>query len=144
MALLNTLKLVSAKRPNELSPQQQRRAKLIKQLTEQIEWARAVYEGASFERKSKRKVRNEETGERVTVEAQKKVKAWWWEANGKVQLAIRYGNKVLPLSKNTNAVELESTAEIVPTLTTIKQAAEAGELDSVIESVTASIVRKPK
>ena len=67
-----------------------------------------------------------------------------YEANGKVQLAIRYGNKVLPLSKNTNAVELESTAEIVPTLTTIKQAAEAGELDSAIESVTASIVRKPK
>ena len=89
MALLNTLKLVSAKRPNELSPQQQRRAKLIKQLTEQIEWARSVYDGAAFERKSKRKVRNEETGERVTVEAQKKVKAWWWEANGKVQLAIR-------------------------------------------------------
>ena len=75
---------------------------------------------------------------------QKKVKAWWWEANGKVQLAIRYGNKVLPLGKNTNAVELESTAEIVPTPTTIKQAAEAGELDSAIESVTASIVRKPK
>ena len=89
-------------------------------------------------------MRNAETGEHVTVETQKKVKAWWWEANGKVQVAIRYGNKVLPLGKNTNAVELDSTADLVPTLTTIKQAAEAGELDSAIESVTASIARKPK
>jgi len=144
MALLNTLKLVSAKRPTELSPQQQRREKLLKQLTEQIEWARSVYDGATFECKSKRKVRNAETGEHVTVETQKKVKAWWWEANGKIQLAIRYGNKVLPLGKTTNAVELDSTAEIVPTLTTIKQAVEAGELDNAIETVTASIVRKPK
>lgn len=138
MALLANLKLVSAKRNTQQSPVVQRRNKLITQLHEQIQLARAVVDGGTYAPTKQKKVKNTESGEQVTLTVPKRVKQWWWIGdNGKLQLAIRYGARPLALNaKGANAIELQDTAAVLDTLLLVKQAVEAGELDAAIEAVS--------
>ena len=76
------------------------------------------------------------TGERRSIETAKRVKQWWWDAGGKVNLSVRYGAKIIELAKGKNAIELATVADLLPTLQLIKQAVEAGELDTQIEAVS--------
>ena len=46
---------------------------------------------------------------------------------------MRYGSKPLEFAKGKNAIELASEAEVVDTLRKIREAAELGELDPLIE-----------
>lgn len=138
MALLASLKLVTAQRNSMLSPQMRRREKLLRQLNEQIALAQAENDGTPFSVMTKRKVTNAETGVRETVNVPKRVKAWWWQAeNGKIALAVRYGSKVLPLSKNANAIEVAEKKDLVDALAMVKKAVDAGELDVAIETASA-------
>ena len=135
MSAFNGLKLVAAKRPQTASPIQQRRNKLSNQLWEQIELARASAEGKTFAPVRLRNIKDKLTGERKTVEAAKRVKQWWFVAdNGKLVLSVRYGTKVLELSKGKWAVEVGSEKDLVPTLELLKGAVLAGELDAQIEA----------
>ncbi|CAM8653245.1 hypothetical protein MCEMSE6_02490 [Oxalobacteraceae bacterium] len=75
-----------------------------------------------------RTVTNKQTGERVTVESVKRVKEWFWINDaGKINIALRYGNKVLELAKGKNAIELGSGGELIAPLHALKAAALAGE-----------------
>ena len=47
-SLLNTLKLVAATRDNKVSPEMQRRQKLIKKIDEQMELAKAQANGSIY------------------------------------------------------------------------------------------------
>ena len=79
---------------------------------------------------------NAETGERTAVEATKRVKEWYWvNDEGKINLSVRYGAKVLELAKGKNAIELASGDELMATLNTLKTAVLAGELDEQIEEL---------
>ena len=80
------------------------------------------------------------TGERKTVEAVKRVKEWFWiNDTGKINLAVRYGSKVLELAKGKNAIELASGDELITALQTLKTAALAGELDTQIEAASGAL-----
>ena len=46
---------------------------------------------------------------------------------------MRYGSKPLEFAKGKNAIELASEAEVADVLTKVREAAELGELDGVIE-----------
>ena len=46
---------------------------------------------------------------------------------------MRYGSKSLEFSKGKNAIELGSEAEVADVLAKVRQAAELGELDILIE-----------
>ena len=46
---------------------------------------------------------------------------------------MRYGSKPLEFAKGKNAIELTSEAEVADTLRKVREAAELGELDAVIE-----------
>jgi len=46
---------------------------------------------------------------------------------------VRYGSKSLEFSKGKNAIELGSEAEVADVLAKVRQAAELGELDTLIE-----------
>ena len=46
---------------------------------------------------------------------------------------MRYGSKPLELSKGKNAIELGSEAEVADVLAKVREAAELGELDALIE-----------
>ena len=107
---------------------------------EQIELCKAKQAGSIYAPIRLRTVKNKETGERTKLQVPKRVRAWHWVAeNGKTCLSVKYGAKVLPLAKGMTAVELESEAELLATLETIKQAVEAGELDAAIEAFSGAV-----
>ena len=136
MSALSNLKLTNAKRPQAMPAVLIRRNKLVKNLYEQIQLAQAQEAGETYMAKRLKNVRDAETGLTKTVEVPKRVRQWWWTGdNGKLCLNVKYGSNTIELSKGKFAIELASQGEIVPVLNTIKEAAEAGELDSQIEAV---------
>ncbi len=140
MSALNTFKLVASKKNRNLSPVVQRRNKLANKLHEQIELCEAQKAGEVYAPKRLRTITNKHTGERVTVEAVKRVKEWYWiNATGKLNLAVRYGSKVLELSKGKNAIELASGDELIAALRALKEAVLAGELDAQIEAASGAL-----
>lgn len=135
MSNLMTLKLVQANRPINIAPILYRRNKLSKRLWEQLQLARAQAEGKSFAVTRYKTVRHE--GLSKTLELTKQVKQWWWTAvDGKLCLAVRYGNKVIEFAKNKNAIEVANHAELITVLEQIKCAIEVGELDMQIEQAS--------
>ena len=139
MSVLSGLKMVVAKRVSVQSPAVHRRNKLVLKLDEQMELAKAQSEGRLYAPKKTKSVKDEASGERHNVESAKRVKQWWWETNGKVNLAVRYGAKVVELGKGKNAIELASKGDLLSTLQLIKDAVIAGELDAQIESVSSKL-----
>jgi len=53
--------------------------------------------------------------------------------DGKINLVVRYGSKPLEFGKGKNAIELSSEAEVADVLAKVREAAELGELDALIE-----------
>ena len=139
---LSTLKFVNAKRlVSKTDPTQFRRQKMIKKLDEQIEMASALVEGRLPLITRTRRVRNSETNERQLVESSATVRQWWFVSEtGKTAVQLRYGSRVITLSKNRNAVEVSGNSELVSVLQTLKTAVAAGELDQEI-AVAADMVR---
>ena len=141
--LLSTLKLVTATRATHVSPVIQRRQKLIAKIDEQICLATAAMDGTIYQPTKFKNVVNAETGEKQYQQVAKKVRAWWWRNEaGKVNLVVRYGARIIELAKGKNSIELENEAAILPTLDLIRKAAEAGELDEAITSVSKVIELK--
>lgn len=140
MSALGTLKLVAAKKPQQMPTIQLRRNKLSNKLWEQIELAKSQITGRPFVVTRFRSVKDRETGLRKQVEMPKRIRPWWFVTeNGKVCVSIRYGSWTLELAKGKPSVEVGSPNELVAALETIKQAVEAGELDAQIEIASAGL-----
>ncbi len=74
------------------------------------------------------------------MEAVKRVKEWFWiNDTGKLNLAVRYGSKVLELAKGKNAIELASGEELIAVLERLKAAVLAGEMDAQIEAASGAL-----
>lgn len=138
MSVLNGLKLVVSKKYTTASPVVQRRNKLANRLHEQIELCEAKKHGASYLPKKLKTFTNKQTGERMTVEVAKRIKEWFWvNETGKINLAIKYGAKTIPLNKKgANAIELNTSEELINTLKSIKVAVLNGDLDDAITEVS--------
>ena len=140
MSALSTLKLVAARKPQQMPTIQLRRNKLSNKLWEQIQLAKSQISGQPFVVTRFRSVKDPETGLRRQVEMPKRIRAWWFVTeNGKVCVSIRYGSWTLELAKGKPSVEVASGEELVKALTAIKAAVEAGELDAQIETASASL-----
>jgi hypothetical protein len=136
MSVIAKLKLVSSKRERNLSPTLVRRNKLAAKIEEQLQLATAQKEGRLYAPKRIKNVTNAE-GERVAVETTKRVKEWYWTTPAnKINLCVRYGSKTLELSKGKNAIELSSGEELLSTLSMLKEAVIAGELDDAITNAS--------
>ncbi len=137
---LNGLKLVVAKKHLTASPIVHRRNKLIAKLHEQIELCEAKKLGQKYAPTRLKTYTNKQTGERMTVEAVKRVKEWFWVGdNGKINLSVRYGAKTLPLNKKgANAIECTNGEELINTLKSLKLAVIDGELDDAITEVSSA------
>jgi hypothetical protein len=136
MSFIAKLKLVSSKRERNLSPIIVRRNKLAAKIEEQLQLATAQKEGRLYAPKRIKNVTNAE-GERVAVETTKRVKEWYWTTpSNKINLSVRYGSKTLELSKGKNAIELSSGEELLSTLSMLKDAVIAGELDDAITNAS--------
>ncbi len=136
MSVIAKLKLVSSKRERNLSPTLVRRNKLAAKIEEQLQLATAQKEGRLYAPKRIENVTNAE-GERVALETTKRIKEWYWTTPAnKINLCVRYGSKTLELSKGKNAIELSSGEELLSTLSMLKDAVIAGELDDAITSAS--------
>ena len=139
MATLSTLKLISAKKSNSVSPTQFRRSKLSKKLWEQIELAKAVAAGGQYSKRRFKTFKGAD-GSHASVEVETVVRQWWWaQDNGRLALSVRYGTRVIALTPKSNAVECADLNELTAALTIIRQAVDAGELDSQIEIASAKL-----
>ena len=135
MSALNNLKFVTAKRPTQLSSIQVRRNKLSNRLWSQINLAKALQNGENYTEKKFRTVKDRHTGESRSVELNKRVRQMWFVGeNGRVCLQVKYGSKVIEFAKGKNAIEVGSADELIVALTTLKTAAETGELDSQLNT----------
>ena len=136
MSVIAKLKLVSSKRDRTTSPIVVRRTKLHAKLNEQLELATANKEGRIYAPKRIKTVTNAD-GNRVSVESVKRVKEWFWTGAGnKINLSVRYGSKTLELAKGKNAIELGTSDELIATLSALKEAVLAGELDEAINAAS--------
>ena len=142
MPVLANLKLVTSQKQRTISPIVQRRQKLIDKIDEQLKSCEAQKAGEVYAPKRMRTYTNKHTGERMTVEAVKRVKNWFWIADdGKINLSIKYGSKTLALNKKgANAIQLTSGDELIAVLSSLKAAVAEGELDEAINEVS-SITR---
>ena len=128
MELLKTLKLTQYQRNNWNNPALERRIKLVARISEQIELA----ENPNYKSHSVRTVVDDNDGLR-TVEVSKRVLRWWRVGvDGTVELTVRYGSRVLELTKGMDAMELASTDELVGVLEQFKAAAKQGEMDDMV------------
>jgi hypothetical protein len=140
MAELGKLKLVAFTGPQPVTPQQQRRNKLLIRLREQIALAQAQAQGLTHYGTRLRSIKNEETGERRTVTLPKRVKQWWYTgADGRITVTVRYGSRMLELAKGKSGIEIANSEQLVATLETISQAVAAGELDVQIAAAGATL-----
>ena len=81
----------------------------------------------------------DETGAKQRVQKEKIVRPWWWNDGAALSLVIRYGARPLELSRGKRAITVANLAAIPGTLSTVRDAVLAGELDQAIEAtVTAS------
>jgi hypothetical protein len=140
MSALSSLKLVASKKNRSLSPVAHRRNKLAAKIHEQIELCEAQRSGGVYAPRRLRTVVDRHTGERKTIEAVKRVKEWFWISDtGKINLAVRYGSRVLELAKGKNAIELASGDELIAALQALKTATLAGELDAAIDAASGAL-----
>jgi len=136
MSFIAKLKLVASKRERNLSPIIVRRNKLAAKIEEQLQLANAQKEGRLYAPKRIKTITND-AGERVAIETTKRVKEWFWTTPAnKINLSVRYGSKTLELAKGKNAIELSTGDELLATLSMLKDAVIAGELDDAITNAS--------
>jgi len=134
MSVLASLKLVTSKRSPTASPVVIRRNKLANKIHQQIELCTTQKAGQTYAPKVLKTFVNKSTGERYTAEVTKRVKEWFFiDADGKLNLTIKYGAKTLNLNKKgANAIQVKDGDELIATLQNLKTAALNGELDEAI------------
>jgi len=138
MTALSSLQLAISKKAVKASPIVNRRNKLVAKIHEQLELCEAKMNGQLYAPKKLRTYINKQTGERMTVEAVKRIKEWHWTApDGLIHLSVRYGSKVLPLaSDGSNAIVCANTDALIQALKTLKTVVLDGELDAAITEVS--------
>lgn len=139
MSFLNALKLVEFKPQHASGAVFVRRRKLADKIAQQINLASdAAYAPTKII------TVKDENGNEKRREVAKRIKRWWvTNADGSVQLTVRYGSKPIEFAKGKNAIELSSASEIAPTLTAISDAVMNGELDAAL-AVSSAFSRKVK
>ena len=129
MTVLDTLNFVTFNPLQNNNPIAVRRRKLIAKIDEQIQLAaNKDYTPTQHKRVS------DEHGNQRKAKVAKRVKRWWTTSvGGKINLVVRYGSKPLEFAKGKNAIELASEAEVADVLRKVREAADLGELDALIE-----------
>lgn len=142
MSSIAKLKLVACSRQRASNPLVVRRNKLATKLQEQAELVSAQKEGHVYASVRMKSVVDSITGDRKVISMPKRVREWFWVAdNGKINLSVRYGAKVIEISKGKNAVECGTADELLQALNLLKTATLAGELDEQITAASDSLRR---
>lgn len=144
MGVLDKLKIVALAPKVKRSVEQDRRVKLVEQLTEQLKIVEATLGGAAYQR-SKSVWITDDLGNRTKAQRPVKLRQWWTVgANGAVQFGLRYGAVPLEVKAGMSAVEVSRLADIPLLIKALVQAVDQGELDAAIDAVTAARKGKSK
>jgi hypothetical protein len=108
-----------------------RREKVVTNLLEQADIAKAMLEGKDYV--AMRTVQDEQGN---SVEKAKRVKKWFFN-NGTAEwfLEVRYANKTIELAKNKNAITVANKGKLVETIELVASAVGNGELDTAINKI---------
>ena len=129
MTVLDTLNFVAFNPLQHNNHIAVRRCKLMAKIDEQIQLATNKEHTPT-----QHKWVTDEQGKQTKVEVAKRVKRWWTASvDGKINLVVRYGSKPLKFAKGKNAIELVAKDEVADTLHKVRDAAELGELDTLLE-----------
>lgn len=140
MSTLNTLKLVTAVKPQQMPDVVKRRYKLGNNLWEQIQLARSQFLNEPFHLTKMKTVKNIDTGLSETIAVNKRIRPWWFNSStGSLCVTIKYGTKVIELAKGKPSIELPNQEELISTLELVKKAVEAGELDQQIDQASGAL-----
>lgn len=138
-SVLSSLKLISAKKQTQVDPILFRRHKLSKMLQEQISLATAYMNNTTYTATQKKRVRDE-NGFVQVVDAQKRVKPWWFtSSDNKVVLTVRYGNRAIEFVKGKNAIEISDAKNLIATLEKLEQATLEGHLDEQLTQASNNV-----
>ena len=140
ISALTSLKLTDARKPAQVPQVVQRRNKLALRVWQQMELVKAQANGAQYCVTKCRSNTDTVTGTRREVEQHVTVKPWWFVTQaGKLAVSVRYGSRVLELARGKYAVEIAHPSDLTATLTAIKSAVLAGELDTAIDSAATTL-----
>ena len=133
MSMLKGFNFVAAPRAaSQLSAEEMRRIKLIKQLQEQCSIAVAEAAGEIHVVKRQRWLKNE-NGERVRVDTEKRLKPWWTvQTDGQVLLTVRWGPGTIVWEPGKAAIAVGERGKLIAVLEKLIAATQAGELDQHI------------
>lgn len=131
MSVLAKLNLKTVQRTIAKDPITLRREKLVAGIEEQQRVIEAAMRGERYKVRTNKKVRNE-AGERVVVENERAVRAWYFEQDRGYYVQCRYGARILMLNGKNNAVWVETLKGVAEVLAAFKAAALAGELDKAV------------
>lgn len=131
MSVLAKLNLKTVQRVIQKDPVMARRDKLLAGIAEQKLVLDAMTHGEQFEVAVKR-WRNNEAGERVLVDVNKRVRAWFFQQDNGWYVQCRYGSRVLSISGKSNAVFVNKLDEVAAVLDAFGAAASTGELDRAV------------
>ena len=140
MSTLNTLKLVTAVKPQHMPEVVKRRYKLGNKLWEQIQLARSQFLNEPFSLTKMKTVKNTATGISETIAVNKRIRPWWFNSDtGTLCFSIKYGTKTIELAKGKPSIEVTTKEELISTLELVKLAVEAGELDQQIDQASGAL-----
>jgi hypothetical protein len=125
---LSDLKIVALRSAATADAVQRRRRKMIVQLERQ----RSLALDHTFTVPRRRLVKSVD-GTAQLISMPKRIKRWWRvDPAGTYFLVLRYGNRILRLAENKNAVEVGDWGNMIPVLDTLIAATAAGELDHTL------------
>jgi hypothetical protein len=140
MSTLNSLKLVTAVKPQQMPDVVKRRYKLSNKLWEQIQLAKSQINNEPFSITKMKTVKNIDTGTSETIAVNKRIRPWWFNSEaGALCITIKYGAKVIELAKGKPSIELANKDQLISTLELVKKAVEAGELDHQIDQASGAL-----
>lgn len=131
MSFLAKLNLKTVQRVVQKDPVIARREKLLAGIAEQKLVLDAMALGNVYETKVKR-WRENDMGERVLVEVNKRIRPWFFEQDNGWYVQCRYGSRVLSINGKSNAVFVNRLEEVAAVLAAFGAAAESGELDRAV------------
>ena len=134
MGHLNALNITVLKARVSMTPQEQRRIKLVSKLEEQLAMASAAAEGRTYAVTKQVWVKDAE-GNRVRIAREKRLKPWWWRDGDAVTMVVRYGAKPIELAKGKRAFSVQDIAALPKAIVMVITAVQDGELDSAISAV---------
>ena len=143
MSSLAKLTIKSVSRRAQISPIEARRNKLLSAIREQLDVADAALRGEQYVVTAPRWTKND-AGDRVRVQRQRVVRAWFFEQDGGFYVQCKYGARALMLSKDGNAIFVKGLADVKVALETLQSAAANGELDAYVAQSIKARNLKPK